>query len=515
MERINPFFLIQFAVCLVSAFLLIWAIRMHRSPKSRYFFHLSMTAFFYSWGYLLELDSRSLGSAYTALRVQYCGVAFFAVVFYLFIRDYNNRGITRKFIRPLFLVLPFCTVLLVSIFPYSRLYFRSIEFTLEPFPHLIVERGLFFYIHSVYCFIFIVLSIAEIIRYYPHAVFREKVKRLVFLSAAIIPSITVIIFTITKSTIPMQFGSASLVVTLLILGIYIVYFQAQDWLPYTRESIVEKIHDGFVLLDLEGRYLDSNQIAKKYFPSIETVTPGTPVSEIEGFPREYAGISGGEFEFTAAGDAGNIYLRASVTSIPYRDKPVCTCILFYDISEQHTLMSELESQASFDDLTGLLNRRNFFKVARRDFDLALREERYASLIMIDIDHFKQVNDRHGHPAGDKVLKCIAEIITDRLRHTDAAGRYGGEEFCIILPGTSLEGAFTIAEKIRRMTEESTLHINGTPLRVTLSMGIAEINPGRHRILEELIADADKALYAAKDAGRNRIECFEIRRFRAV
>lgn len=108
--------------------------------------------------------------------------------------------------------------------------------------------------------------------------------------------------------------------------------------------------------------------------------------------------------------------------------------MFYDVTQLHQLMNDLHEMATHDGLTGLLNRATFFRYAQRDFELARRAEQDISVLMLDIDFFKNVNDQHGHQCGDEVLSQVADILRERLRRTDICGRYGGEEFCVLLPG---------------------------------------------------------------------------------
>ena len=126
--------------------------------------------------------------------------------------------------------------------------------------------------------------------------------------------------------------------------------------------------------------------------------------------------------------------------------------------------------------------------------------------MLDIDHFKSINDRHGHQAGDAVIKRVSELIHQHVRDSDVAGRYGGEEFAILLPHTDLAGARTLAERLRQSVEEQEVIHNGQAIAFTISLGIACLDrPARdHRCLIEW---ADQALYASKRAGRNRVSTY--------
>ena len=169
--------------------------------------------------------------------------------------------------------------------------------------------------------------------------------------------------------------------------------------------------------------------------------------------------------------------------------------------------SELLTLATIDELTGLSNRREF---NRRLAEEVVRYERFPtafSLVLLDIDHFKHVNDTYGHPGGDMVLRQIAAEILDTVRKIDLAARYGGEELALILPGLTREQAFIVTDRIRlkiaaRPFESDVGGPSKARFSVTLSAGVA-VCDGRPRTVDALIESADKALYAAKHGGRNR------------
>jgi len=168
--------------------------------------------------------------------------------------------------------------------------------------------------------------------------------------------------------------------------------------------------------------------------------------------------------------------------------------------------------ATTDPLTGLLNRRVFREGIVREFErsrrlfLNKRPGGDLSVIMLDVDHFKKFNDTYGHQLGDKVLKMVATVLLNVARRaTDMVARYGGEEFVVIAPDTTMENARIVAERIRETLQESVIESEAGPLRVTASFGVASYPRCGAETVEELIEQADEALYAAKRKGRNRVE----------
>lgn len=167
---------------------------------------------------------------------------------------------------------------------------------------------------------------------------------------------------------------------------------------------------------------------------------------------------------------------------------------------------QLARLSTTDTVTGLRSRRFVTEALALEF---LRAQRYGtalSIVMADIDHFKQVNDGYGHLAGDVVLRGVADLLRSQLRATDVAGRYGGEEFLILLSHNGTHGAEVLAERWRRACEAAAFRgLAGEEIRVTISLGVAGCS-ARHRSPEDLIGEADAALYRAKEAGRNRVVC---------
>lgn len=170
-----------------------------------------------------------------------------------------------------------------------------------------------------------------------------------------------------------------------------------------------------------------------------------------------------------------------------------------------TLVEELEQRARFDGLTGLLNRQSLMERVEEE---CIRSRRYNSpvgLVVMDLDHFKKVNDTYGHQAGDEVLRAMARVLRQEMRDTDVAGRAGGEEFILLLPNTNITGAQQVAERVRRAASNTAVRIaEKGQINFTVSAGVAAA-AGSEVDVTELIARADEALYRAKGAGRNRVE----------
>jgi diguanylate cyclase (GGDEF)-like protein len=229
-------------------------------------------------------------------------------------------------------------------------------------------------------------------------------------------------------------------------------------------------------------------------PQGELVRAGDPEAPGEriAFPLRAGQSDFGQLVITSPSfDADQVETAASLAA---------QAVVALDNARLHRIV---ERQALVDSLTGLANRRNLEDTLRSELARAARFNDVVCVVLADLDDFKQINDRYGHPVGDEVLKEFAQTLRKTVRETDVAARWGGEEFALVLPGTDAAGGARLAERARAMLSEQTVRApDGTELHVTASFGVAAFPQARE--LDELLAAADLALYAAKHDGKNRV-----------
>lgn len=189
------------------------------------------------------------------------------------------------------------------------------------------------------------------------------------------------------------------------------------------------------------------------------------------------------------------------------------CLLIYDVTDMaagrkalERANARLEELSQTDRLTGLLNRGAWENLLVNEFERHRRYMHDCVLIMFDIDHFKKVNDTFGHQAGDDVIRFTARTLLDNLRQTDIGGRYGGEEFGVILPETDVQGALVFCERLRKTIEEAVVETLTAPIRYTISLGISALTEDTLDYMTWL-SEADQALYKSKEGGRNRVSVY--------
>lgn len=215
-------------------------------------------------------------------------------------------------------------------------------------------------------------------------------------------------------------------------------------------------------------------------------------------------------------DANDMYQNVTMVPLVNDDGAVDRfCIMVYDVTDQALskrgmarLNDELKTASRVDGLTGLFNRRYWQERFEQAFKLAKRQDTRSTAMMVDIDHFKKVNDTYGHQAGDKVIQALAALIKRCVRETDLAGRYGGEEFAIILTDSQVSCATIVAERIRRLAQATSVEHEGQIIQFTISLGLAEFSHQYNSPLAWL-EQADKALYESKQGGRNRYSIYTL------
>ncbi|MCG7956138.1 MAG: diguanylate cyclase [Candidatus Thiodiazotropha endolucinida] len=284
-------------------------------------------------------------------------------------------------------------------------------------------------------------------------------------------------------------------------------------------SITSELAEGLIVLDADGNLVMMNHEAEEILGWREKHLKGQPL--LDQLLEAESGKPGAN-PIEDALDLHKVYRveegvfrRQDGSSLPvtYTAAPVSiddtlhgVVVAFQDITDRKRMQDELKRMATHDALTGLCNRRMTEEFLKQSFIQAQRYKKELAICMLDIDLFKQVNDSHGHQIGDQVLREVSQIISNMTRDADCAGRYGGEEFILVLPETPVEGALALAERIRSQVAHNTVleDEQGNPLKITISAGVAGIQE-KIQGPDHLVSLADSALYHAKESGRNRVE----------
>ncbi len=289
-------------------------------------------------------------------------------------------------------------------------------------------------------------------------------------------------------------------------------------------SVSNSVQDGLVLMDEDGVVQHYNPAALRLFKFSSDIFEGMNLRDYvrldDGGGGQGELFSGRCIEGSGAGSCPTGKLEVICTRSDGSEFPAEVAVSplrrsgswwvvwsIRDITERKESEEKLLTLATTDSLTGLINRRRFMEKAEAELDRARRYGRPLSMMMLDIDHFKRVNDTYGHDAGDDVLKTLSRLGLEVLRKVDFFGRIGGEEFSVLLPDTSLEGAVQVAERLREEVENAVMETRSGDLSITISIGVSTLNEEINN-LETMLKAADVALYAAKRGGRNRVSVQE-------
>ncbi len=406
------------------------------------------------------------------------------------------------------------------------LYFSSFRLiTVGEFSELLWSRGSWFWVSTAYGYLLVVVSVILLMRALLRAGPYARLQVGTVLIGSLLPwgvNIYTLFFQSPSSNFdltPLSAAAAALIFA------YALFRQRLlDILPVARGVMIEKMADGVLVLDRQGRILDVNPAAQRILLTGSDIF-GRDIRDVHPMLQALMDAApGGEsnFEVQSRMDPSRTFDVSVVFLLDRRDRKNGRLITFRDVTEHKLaenelqkmnarlqrqigkisrLRDELQDQAIRDPLTGLFNRRYLQETLNRELNRARRGDYPISVVMMDLDDFKQVNDTYGHKAGDQALRSLGEIIRSHIRESDIACRFGGEEFVLVLPETNPQIAGQRAEHIRREFQSTKSFKEKKDITPTLSAGVAAF-PANGKTAEIILDAADQAMYAAKARGGN-------------
>lgn len=442
--------------------------------------------------------------------IQYIGMPVSSPLGLLFIMHYLGMKITKAKITAL-LAIPFISLLMVATNEWHHLHYRVFE--IDPVlgvPFIHQEIGIWYMLHGVFTFGCMFVAFLLLISRWKETAKAYRLQLIALLFGQLIPMLTAFLYLIGATSpgidpVPMVFWLSSLLYLWAISSSRLFTL-----MPIAKDTIFNSINDGVLVLDESHRLVEFNQASKRTFPALDNSMYG------KGYFHVWPVLSGNaafpELKDTAevqelklaAGDAERIF-QVRTAPLHQAKNSKGMLVIFSDITELKSLQAQLEHQAFYDELTQVYNRRAFMQQSERDFAEARKADVPFSVILMDIDFFKRVNDHYGHHIGDQVLVHVAKICKAHLKEGQIFARYGGEEFVLAMKG-SAAAAETTADNLRTTLQQQPLAIGEGEISVTLSLGVAEAATDEET-LYQLLNKADQALYSAKQQGRNRVEVY--------
>jgi len=459
----------------------------------------------YSTGYAFELGSDSLEEIRFWLTFEYFGLSFIPFIWFTFLYRFRTGKPLTFAMNLLLLVVPVLTCFFVAGDEFLHIYYRDVK-AVEYSGFLVAQlaKGPWYIINLLYTNSIIFLSLVISFIEWRRSKFVTSSSALWMLLSSLSVFFAELFYqlNITPKNIdltPLGFLAGGICQA---IAIWKYRFLKPD--EVLKEVVFSGIQEGIVVLDNAGLLSDFNDSARKLFPWLDRTEIGKPVADREN-ARFLALANDNNETFTVfIGGKRRVY-TVKASPMTERGKVMGSVLLFRDITSLRQMLRRLKHLANYDALTKVFSRRRFLVEAEREISRSVRYGLTFGLLMLDIDHFKTVNDTYGHLAGDKVLASVASVMLKRLRKTDAIGRYGGEEFVILLPGADSAETLGIAEAIRALIEEHRVEAGSARIGVTVSIGAAFFGAAdAATTIDQLLSRADEALYCAKNAGRNRV-----------
>ena len=518
------------AIAVLIVTLIVW----HRSaPGSLALRGMLLGMFIWGISYAFTWALVPLEQKILWLKIMYLGVVMVPAFFFIFTLQITHR---EHWIT-------FTTVLILSIHPILMMgnvwfaphrVFPSIQPAVKNgYQIMEVIRGGWFWINTGYSYLVIAISFFLLAASYRAANSFFKRQYMLIMLGSIIPFLFSLYTQTNNSALnnldlaPITFGISGVIYA---YAIFRHHFM--NLVPVARGHLIENMSDGVLVLDVQGRIVDVN-------PAMENFLEAPPASFLGKNVSEALNIWNGSTEHLMSGLETRTELRLPNKTSRYLDLRVTPLfdndqnlrgrlIIFRDVTDRKEvendlrhamdrlqsqlieiglLQSQLREQAIRDALTNLFNRRYLDETLERELARATREGYPLCIVMMDIDHFKDVNDTYGHEAGDTVLKKLADMVTEQSRQGDFVCRYGGEEFVLVMPNISIDVAKGRANSLLRSISSLFVPFGRFNLNITVSMGISWF-PEHGETRDDLLRTADKALYTAKRNGRNRAVVYQ-------
>lgn len=501
--------IILYLVGILSTYMAAWAQLRSRVPAAREFFFMLLAIAFYTVGYAVEISRLDLYGVLQAINIEYLGLPFIPTFLFLFIYHYiNKKTLPKKYLYMVFFI-PVITLLMVLTKQLHNLYYinpRMVDGGY--FMVLDFEPGIWYFVNFTYQHIISLATLFMLFRYGKRANQRQRKEVVIVSLATVLPLIGSVLYMVDFVPGRLDPGPFSLTITAFILSFSIFKLGMFELVPAAREFALDSIRDAFLVIDKKQRLQDMNKAARE-LPGAKKLIIGEELPKQNPFARYLSAILDGskeELQFSLDGTDGEIqYYQVKAypieTNVPYEKG---TAVLISDVTDTANLMKMLSHQANTDELTGLLNRRQLIRLGDNEIKRSKQKGTPLGVILIDMDHFKTVNDNLGHVAGDKVLKQVTQALSSGLRNVDIIGRYGGEEFVIFLPNTDIDLAKTIAERLKEKLISLEIEIEGEIINATASFGVHAEVANSLTTIDTLLKITDKALYLAKNKGRNQV-----------
>lgn len=463
-------------------------------------------------------------SAFTLLSTNFEQIEFWTIIMYvgmpftppiglLFVMKYLGIDINKKRYMTLFII-PVISLLMVATNPFHHLHYRVYE--LDPLlgaPYTHLEIGTWYMIHGVFTFGCMFVAFLLLLSHWKETSKVYRSQLIALICGQLVPMLTAFLYLIGVTPTGIDPVPMVLWITSVLYLWAISSSSLFTIMPIAKDAIFNSINDGVIVLDDSYRIIEFNIASKTMFQCLNRKMYGLSFQQVwfellgKACPIELENpLAIQEIEIENAKHSKRIY-QVRTTLLQHHKSGKGLLLIFTDITDLKRLQMKLEQLAYCDELTGINNRRAFFQQCEQDFMLSKKELSPFTVILIDVDFFKKVNDTYGHSVGDQLLVHVVNVINTQLKENTLFARYGGEEFVIALKGYTLEEGENLANQLCKCLELHPFRTSEETITVSVSCGVAESLNESEETLYQLLNNADKALYSAKGEGRNRVSVY--------
>ena len=492
---------ILLASAILSGFASIHLFRKH-DRIARYFSMLTLCIGIYSLGYAMEIFSNTLSSMTFWNTIQYIGIPFLPSIWLLFAFEYNGKPLPLKMKISILLL-----SVLIMIFRYTsdenHLYYLSLSvLTNGYFPILFIQKGPMYWVQTLFLSCSVIIANYLFYTSYRKSTGFIRRQSQLMLVASFFPWISSLLDLLNIAPLHLDYTPLGLTVSMIIFLIAYYHYHFLNIKPLARDYFFQSTQDGIIVMDKNYTIIDFNPSAVSIITVLDQHAIGKNVQLLDKYEGLVNLIHHGEEAQYDIVESNGSYKVTTVKLFEKNQHVVGYMTTLVDITKYVDMMNELHYLASRDGLTGVYNRRHFVSIGSAILEESRHQRFPLSIMIFDLDHFKQINDQYGHKAGDEVLKMVARVCQHALRPEDILGRYGGEEFVILLPKTALEEAQVIAQQLLTNIGLAEMVEEGKKITVTASLGIMGVDTVTEETLDDFLIYADRALYQAKSEGRN-------------
>lgn len=511
--------------------------RRQAAPGLRSLTYMLGTLAIWNFGYAMITLVPSLEAKRFWLRFENIGILLLPVFWFLFTVQYTRNDRWLNYVtRALLFIIPFTTLIFVWSGDWIQFYYASIQPVSGSIGPLVIERGWWYPISVTYAYVLllscVVLLILRALQY--RNIYRRQMFAL--LGAALFP-ISVNLFyqlALSFSTNPLirvDLTPISFMISAGLIAFGVFGLRIFDLVPIARYTVLEHIPEMVFVMDARDRVLDANTVAQKMLgKQLNEIIGKDPLDVFKHWPQmvnRFLTTAGTREEIQIPGDPprtlemtvfelynrfrvlnGRVIVAHDITEHKWleNDLQYANDALKTQLAEIEELRAKLQEQAIRDPLTDVYNRRYMAEFLDQEIARAARDHSPVTVVIMDMDHFKNFNDNYGHRCGDVVLQYFAKFLVDHTRRSDVVCRYGGEEFVILMPNATMQDSYERVDAWRQIFSETAIEYESMKFSATFSAGLATF-PEHGTIGDAILQAADKALYRSKNNGRNRVTRF--------